>query len=336
MKLKGALFAAATAGAFLLLAACGGDGGQSQPDPVSAGGTSPLYVAIDLTPSGYIGAWGTGIGGSVQVGGTTLWRGSASNFVNLTPNGFSVEVLGTDGTTQVGYGHLLGTDGEHALKWSGSADSVVILDSNSFESQARGVAGEQIVGYGYGHALLWTGGGVVDLNPIGFVGSLANATDGRQQVGKGITGNAGHALLWSGTAESTIDLHPAGYQMSEAFGVSKGQQVGWGMNSSGYWRALLWTGSSGSVVDLTPPGFGHSSATGVAAGRQVGGGMIAGGGGLTHALLWNGTADSVVDLHMFLPAGFSGSAALGIDASGNVVGWATTATAMRAILWVRQ
>src|SRR2546425_8460222 len=51
----------------------------------------------------------------------------------------------------------------------------------------------------------------IDLHPDGFAYSEAVGTFGGQQVGYGIlnTGYA-HALLWSGSAASVVDLHPAG------------------------------------------------------------------------------------------------------------------------------
>src|SRR3989454_12490467 len=100
MNLKAAWLATATAAAFLLLAACGGDGGESHLDgasdssqsqapsgsaagsgigPSSSGNgsssnncsgsrTNAQYIAIDLHSSGYPGTIGWGIGGGEQVG----------------------------------------------------------------------------------------------------------------------------------------------------------------------------------------------------------------------------------------------------------------------------
>jgi hypothetical protein len=315
---------------------------------------SAQYVAIDLHSSGYSYTQATGIAGGQQVGRSyssienpgvhhaLLWQGSASSIVDLHPHGFTYSfALATNGTIQVGSGSAPGK-GWHALKWSGSADSVVDLDPDSpVTSEARAIAGDQIVGYGRSHALMWTSGGVVDLNPNGFVYSEAFATDGTHQAGTGIpSGGHLHALLWSGTAESAIDLHPAGCSGSYALGVGGGQQVGyaWLSDSSYQTHALLWTGSAESVVDLHPGGFYDTRALAVAAGRQVGYGEVMGG---YHALLWNGTADSVVDLHAFLPPGFFSSQALGVDASGNVIGEANPSQGCpggcaHAILWVRQ
>jgi hypothetical protein len=381
MNLKAASLATAAAGGFLLVAACGGggDGGPpqvgnsnsaTQPQVNSAtdcrtvlgsasgstgnNGARAQYVAIDLHSSGYTYTQGHGTANGQQVGWSygdiespgvhhaLLWRGSAPSIVDLHPNGFTYSwAYATNGTIQVGSGNPPGQI-THALKWSGSADSVVDLDPDSpLASEARAVVGDLIVGYAHGHAVMWTSGGVVDLNPSGFQYSDAFAADATHQVGSGVPiGGDRHALLWSGTAKSAVDLHPAGCLSSIAFGVGDGQQVGavWPSNTTVAPHAALWKGSAESFVDLQPSGFGESRALAVAAGRQVGYGAVIGG---YRALLWNGTADSVVDLHQFLPAGFFSSEAYGVDASGNVVGVAHTSQGCprgcaHAILWVRQ
>jgi|SRR4051812_14685140 hypothetical protein len=364
MNFRAALLITATACAFLLVAACGGDGGQSAVDSNSsnlqsqAGSSgssseaSAQYVAIDLHSNTYRGTYGTGVSDGEQAGTAMwfralLWRGSASSVVDLHPDGFvSSGANAASRGMQAGSGRT--TSGQqHALKWAGSASTVVDLDPTGIwgRSEALGISGDQVVGYaettypaypGPLRALLWTSSGVVDLHPSGFEQSTATATDGVQQVGDG----DGHALLWSGSANSVVDLHPlGGYIWSRAHGVSGGQQVGMGvygvLGISAREHALLWKGSAESVVDLHPSGFSESKALAVAGGQQVGLAITA--DGLFHALLWNGTADSVVDLHVFLPAPFASSVASGIDASGNVIGWAELGTGERhAILWVRQ
>jgi probable HAF family extracellular repeat protein len=335
--------------------------GQSQPTAAGSGICDPnvRYVAIDLGFAGYPRTGGWGIGGGQQVGQggsgdsastivehAVLWQGTGSSIVDLHPNGFTASgASATDGTTQVGSGTLPNGKGFHALKWSGSADTVVDLDPNGFNSGATGVAGDQIVGYsedmnGQFHALLWTSGGVVDLTPTWAASAEGKATDGAQQVGGVAIAGEFHATLWSGSASSAVDLHPAavGSTFTAAFGVGGGQQVGyalfWRLDASGghiFWEhALLWSGSAESVVDLHPSGFYRSWAKAVAGGCQVGGGTA--NDGTEHALLWRGSADSVVDLNAFLPAGFGWAQANAIDASGNIIGTAGT----HAILWIRQ
>ena len=311
------------------------------------------YVAIDLHSSEYRYTAGAGIGDGQQVGigyslsthtsHPLLWRGSASSVVDLYTDRWvlGASAAATNGGMQAGWG-TPDDNSRHALKWTGSVSSVVDLHPSGFGfSSALGISGDQVVGFGevpYRHALLWTSRGVVDLNPTGFANSQANATDGASQVGDGtsIAANGYHALLWTGSADSVVDLHPGGdYSGSAAYGVSGGQQVGEGTVRK-LTHALLWAGSAQSVVDLHPNRFHETIALAVAAGRQVGSGTLCD-GSTRHALVWNGTAESVVDLHVFLPPGFTWSGASGVDASGNIIGTAGDTHGMsHAILWVPQ
>src|SRR5690606_34917887 len=56
-------------------------------------------------------------------------------------------------------------------------------------------------------------------------GGAVLAMDGQHQVG--FSYRAGGAAMWSGTPESRVDLHPAGYEGSYAHGVGDGEQVGY-------------------------------------------------------------------------------------------------------------
>ena len=192
------------------------------------------------------------------------------------------------------------------------------------------------------HALVWLPptGEVVDLQPVGFSASGANATDGHQQVGAlFVLGNVQHAGLWTGTPESALDLHPtilAGFDTSLAFGVGGGQQVGSGMGpaTANDAHALLWNGSAASAVDLHPVGLGLTSsvAYGADGAQQVGSAQT---GSVTHALLWSGTAGSVIDLHnAFVGQSFSTSVAYGLG-GGQQVGYLSNGplTETHAAVW---
>jgi hypothetical protein len=51
----------------------------------------------------------------------------------------------------------------------------------------------------------------IDLHPSGFTRSVAWGVSDGQQVGSGtIFRGPDHALLWTGSADSVVDLHPAG------------------------------------------------------------------------------------------------------------------------------
>jgi hypothetical protein len=320
------------------------------------------YKAIDLTPSGFTQSLACWTNGTQQVGygsgpatgynaHALLWNGSADSNVDLNPSGFTQSwAYGTSGTQQVGYGWSTVTGSNHALLWKGTAASCVDLNPSGFgDCYAYGISGTQQVGYGSGsatggsantHALLWSGSAAscVDLNPSGFSWSEAYGTSGTQQVGGGggpaATGGLGyqneHALLWNGTAASYVDLNPSGFDYSEARGTSGWQQVGYGMNPANgdnIVHALLWCSSAAIYFDLNPSGFTQSKAYGTNGLQQVGVGD-------GHALVWSGSAASYVDLQQFLPAGFTESAAYGIDVQGNIVGCAMDSLGREhAILW---
>src|SRR5688572_8853017 len=71
------------------------------------------------------------------------------------------------------------------------------------------------------------------LHPLdSFKYSHGHSISGSSQVGVGELsseqGLISHALLWNGTAESVVDLHPSGFSSSIATGVSGDFQVGYG------------------------------------------------------------------------------------------------------------
>jgi len=314
------------------------------------------YKVVILNP---LYSEATAVSGEQQVGygspgyHALLWSGTPESVLDLTPSGFNwAEAWGVSGGQQVGRGTGSATGGaDHALLWSGTPGSLVDLHPSGFvTSEAIGVSGGKQVGAGFfsgpglrGHALMWSGsaGTVVDLNPdIPGIYSSASGISGDQQVGScwGIYGDTAghinmHAFLWSGTAESALDLHPLnGFWYSYAARTSGSQQVGGGFGpaTGGSMDALLWSGTRESVVDLHPSAFEASWAYGVSDGQQVGegwGGVI---GLETHALLWSGSAASVVDLHEFVPSEYHSSRAWDIDSSGIIVGSAD----YHAVMWV--
>jgi len=150
---------------------------------------------------------------------------------------------------------------------------------------------------------------------------------GGQIVGYGPDGFLRHALLWTSSAASPTDLHPAGFVVSEARGTDGIQQVGYGELAGQVANALLWSGTAASVVNLHPAGFTDSVGEAIYGGQQAGWGIIS--GGQSHALLWSGTAASAVDLN---PSGFDNSSAYGIYGSQQA-GYGHTGGADHALLW---
>jgi hypothetical protein len=178
----------------------------------------------------------------------------------------------------------------------------------------------------------WT---VTSLNPTEAASSMSYAVSGGQQAGYAQFSSGTHAGLWSGTAQSWVDLHPAGTSSSEIRGASGGQQVGFAQIGS-YSHASLWSGTKESWVDLNPAGTTTSSARGVSGSQQVGYSYF---GNTPHAGLWSGTKESWVDLHAFLPAdAYSHSYAYSIDVSGGEIwaagyAWNDSSGSSEAMLW---
>ena len=209
--------------------------------------------------------------------------------------------------------------------WSGQAAAaqydLVTLNTSPFSTgEANGVYHGQIVGAGFRGAQLWTDPNTyVQLNPSGFASSNAFGIWGNQQVGSGVLSSGQqHALLWTGTAASVVDLTSGTVpHLGKADATDGAQQVGWAGGA-----AALWSGTPGSYVNLGPSNYPYSEATSVWNGVQVGfGGQLPD----TDALLWHGIESGYVVLK-------SGAEALGIS-RGQVVGFAGANGTNVAALW---
>lgn len=191
-----------------------------------------------------------------------VWNGSVLNYVDLHPvAASSSEVLGTNGSRQVGYALA---SFQRAVLWSGTNASAIDLHpSGATGSIAYGIdatkqVGEAVFG-GNNHAGVWFGNGVfTDLHPTGYLSSSMRSTDGNRQAGLVNNGLATAAGVWAGTAASFVNLHsflPAGYGSSEAYGILKvgtTTYVCGKANHSSLMRdeAVLWTlaGPTGKVL----------------------------------------------------------------------------------------
>jgi hypothetical protein len=212
-------------------------------------------------------------------------------------------------------------------------------------------AGGQVAGsslfqpnFAGGDALLWTGpsGALTTLSPTGFDRSFVTATNGSQQVGAGEPFSVlTHALLWSGTDTSAIDLQPTnlqGFMSSIAYGIGGGQQVGNGFFGPNSKHALLWNGNASSAVDLHPTtfiGFDSSVANGTDGIHQVGATWNSNIVYTPHAMLWSGTAASAVDLNPTNLLRFEQSTAYAVSGTQQVGDGMGSATGdlLHALFW---
>ncbi|MEQ1932568.1 MAG: PxKF domain-containing protein [Fimbriimonadaceae bacterium] len=267
------------------------------------------------------------------------WQGTGASFVDLHSTEYMLtQATGISPTTQVGFG-LHGTSFEvHALMWSGSSGSIMNLTpSGSAFSICNGINGGQQVGYadfGAGpRAIIWAGSASLftDVTPGALDTAVALCTSGSVQGGWSNTTGDNHATIWQGTAASAVDINPIGYTVSQVSATDGTNHGGFAV-LGGIEHAAFW-GPTG-FVDLHPSGYQQSGVKGVAPGKQAGFGLDA--GGTSHALVWSGTPGSMVDLNQFLPGGFTGAQAHGIDDNGNIVGVAfggTSSGQAEAVVW---
>jgi hypothetical protein len=233
---------------------------------------------IDLHPASVVSvasnsvAYGAGGGQQVGIVGAffsatsfqfhaSLWNGSAASWTDLNPAGSThSEAYASNGSEQAGMVSVAGV--AHASLWSGTAASWVDLHPSAatLHSVARGVDGGVQAGYVFvgdasnrtTHASLWRGSAAswVDLNPAGSPRSAAWAAGAGLQAGYAYVsdGSTLHATVWSGTADSALDLHqflPPEFSSSNAVGVSTDGAyiyvVGGGFNeATGRGEALVW------------------------------------------------------------------------------------------------
>jgi hypothetical protein len=201
-------------------------------------------VATDITPQGWranaYGCWGNGSPGR-QVGSASpplasyphavLWSGTAASIEDLMPAGY----LSSDG-----YGVYIDPQKDIYVVGKGIEDN----DPTSNE-----------------HALLWINdaSNFIDLTPTGYTGCVARGVvgvtpaGGPMEVGSGSLPNLGpgpHALAWSGSASSVVDLHrflPASVlgnvanPTSHAYGIASNGEISGYVQSNAGTFAILWT-----------------------------------------------------------------------------------------------
>jgi hypothetical protein len=319
-------------------------------------------------PDGFVHTYATGVDGG-QVVGTVwdeswssssplLWTNTATEPVSLPRSGFtSAQATGIDGGQVVG----LGYDGAKnvALLWTNTATAPVNLHPSGFmSSQATGIDGGKMVGNGFDGlsvevALLWTNGtasssGIL-LLPEGYMfGSWyggVTGIDGGRVVGSGAdtSWSTNVAFLWTNGTADVGEILPLGVYLLNVnvspavSGIDGGQVVGNGVDPDWDEVALLWTNTATAPVSLrAPSGYDYSYAYGINGGQVVGYGYDFFISGATVPLLWKKNTEGSYDYEILpVPEGYTNGVATGIDANGNIVGYAYDAITSdtRAILW---
>lgn len=347
---------------------------------------SAAYTAYILGPSGDLTATlGTGTASTTQVGYGYSTATSTNHalrwdsftrtdlqptdplFVNSQANG----VAGTGPSTQI-VGQAMDTSGlNHAIVWDAANTPTDLTPSTYDHSAALASNGTTQVGYANQQAALWTGpaASVVSLHPAdtisntpftSFLTSQARAitADSSAQAGVAFDDSfqVNHAIFWTGTAASALDLDPSTdpFIESEANGIASDGSGGYNVaglvryptdNAHAGTYAEVWhiTGTSFTATELAiPAGFGFTQATGIAGNLIVGHGNAA--DGREHALLWDPTLGTVTDLNTLvtnLNSDYTDTFATGIDAQGNIIGFANydpshvgLSLTQHAVVWV--
>lgn len=171
----------------------------------------------------------------------------------------------------------------------------------------------------------------VDLGPT----SRANAVAGGQRAGYTCCGLAvvRHALLWSGSASTETDLHPASAPPGADSGINAmvaGQQDGF-VGAT----AAVWFGTASSYVSIHPSAYVKSTAIGMGDGQIVGAGEVVDptqpDTTIQHAVLWTApSSGSVIDLH---PGGGWRSSFAYAAAGGKQVGALANSSSEHAVIW---
>lgn len=206
--------------------------------------------------------------------------------------------------------------------------------------------GRQVGGGSNNHAYLFTGNALtaVDLHPsVGYLYSVATSTDDTDQCGYAYSNLGGiHAVKWSGSSSSMVDLQPSGYNFSYCTGEDNGEQGGFAEQQSyavTASHAMLWHGTS-LATDMHPVALGtlYSRIRGVKSGEQVGYvsslaypfGDYSGYHTASKAVVWHETPDSAVSLHQ---VGWDASEALATSGTQQG-GWSyTLAGGEHAVVW---
>lgn len=137
----------------------------------------------------------------------------------------------------------------------------------------------------------------IDITPASRTSGQVFGMSSDRQVGYAASPNVYHAAAWRGTAESYVNLNPAGFRSSYAYAVRGDQIAGFGqVITTGEPHAVMWTGPTDTFTDLhnnTLAVRSYAYATdgeyqgGTAAFRDVG----------EVAALWHGSADTMINMH---------------------------------------
>lgn len=255
---------------------------------------------------------------------------------NVTPAGSAAARLtstSSAGARSVGSNSL-----NHAILYDSNLNQTIDLNFGMTTSTAKGTDGIEEVGYSristsyYDNCTVWKGtaASALVLTPPGASGTWCLGTDGGREIGWDYRPVyiyvTQHAILWSGTPNSYVDLHAGGFTYSRGRAIHGHEQVGeidtvpstdpesGNMANS---QAVLWHDTAASMVFLNPAGYVASAALATNGSQE--GGWARPANSTAHAMMWSGSSASAVDLH---PAGYFDTRVSALSATTQVGdGW---------------
>jgi len=287
-------------------------------------------------------------------------------FLDTASSAGSSYAMALAGNLAVGYGVGASTQNRSApLVWRNGTPTFLDPGFAYYYGQATDTDGVQIVGNvseqdtkhdivtgGPSHPVLWDAatGMATDLarNNKGY---SVFGVGGGVQVGWEQQSKYVEAVMWTGSADSMVNLHHDDYDLSMANATDGVTQVGllgqdrqFFAEKRGrkvrFYTAVCWQGSADSVAFLDAGNYPDSWATDVKGGTIVGYGALINYMGVPQtfrALAWVGASRIRVELHGLLPGTFAHSRAVAVDAHGNIAGTATTPDGkVHSIVWVKQ
>jgi hypothetical protein len=212
----------------------------------------------------------------VGPGGASLWLSTAQSQVVLHPVGAIGSMASAiAGNQQVG-NFTPPVGGNHAALWFGSAASMIdlhpsgMLSSHALATDGALQGGRVALPSGTNQAALWAGSAAsfINMNPPGAFSSVIEGMVPGEQVGYATFVSGSVAMLWRGTPQSAISLHPTGLAGVSGLRATVGfAQAGWANTYQYGLTAGVWFGTAESFVPLAPflpPGYSNSSATSIA------------------------------------------------------------------------
>lgn len=293
---------------------------------LAALGIGQTYSVVNLDAGGVGNSFGYGIGGGIVVGisagnatqwdlsgnatllaaGATAWAtdgtsvaGTDDAFLTSArwPVGGGAQTSFAPFSLSTGYGvsgsYVVGaiSDGLFGNQpfywdWTAASPAAVTLAA---DGEANCIFGTTIGGQTGGQATIWSiGGGATSLHPAtGYSFSTVRGISATNQVGDASPSSGGnHAMLWTGSAASFVDLHPAGWLMSFGRGTNGTDAVGYVDDGGGTQHAAVWLGSAHTFLDLHSflgPGFTSSVAYGIDSQGRISGAAF---NGRWQAVVW--------------------------------------------------